>query len=88
MEIVTVGPKYQVVIPKKIRKQIKIHPGDKVGLILEDSGKVNLEIKPKNWVERTRGMMSEAWKGVDTTKELNKIRDEWEERLKEIEKTK
>jgi len=30
MEIVTISPKYQVVIPKIIRKLMRIRPGEKV----------------------------------------------------------
>lgn len=86
MQLVTVGAKYQIVIPKEVRKKINgIRPGQKVGVYVKEGEAV---IKPEsaNWLDRTRGMMTEAWKGVDTTKELEKIRDEWEERMREIEK--
>ncbi len=33
MDIVTVSPKYQVVIPKEIREDMDIKPGDKMGMI-------------------------------------------------------
>lgn len=78
MRIVTVGPKYQIVIPKEVRKKIKVRPGDQVGLYVEDSDTVTIDIKPKSWTERTRGMMKEAWKGIDTAAELEKMRNEWE----------
>lgn len=77
MQLVTVGPKYQIVIPKEIRKKVKVRPGDKVGLSV-DKDIVKLEPHPKNWLERTRGMMTEAWKGIDTTKYLEELRNEWD----------
>lgn len=88
MELATVGSKYQIVIPKNIWNKMKIQPGDKVGLFLDDSGILKIKLRSKSWVERTYGMMKEAWKGIDPIAELKKMRDEWEERLREIEKIK
>lgn len=87
MQQVTVGTKYQIVIPKTIRKKLKsLKPGSKVTLHQVDENTVALKISSTNWLERTRGMMTEAWKDIDTTAELEKMRNEWEERLKEFEK--
>lgn len=84
---VTVGSKYQIVIPKEVRKKIKgIKPGAKVEVYALDVGSFKVKPEEKNWVERTKGIMTEAWKGIDTTKELEKMRDEWEDHLEEIEK--
>ncbi|MDO8498210.1 MAG: AbrB/MazE/SpoVT family DNA-binding domain-containing protein [bacterium] len=83
---VTVGTKYQIVIPKEVRKKIKgLRPGKKVGVYIVGD-EVKIKTEPENWLERTRGMMTEAWRGLDTTKELEKMRDEWEDKLKELEK--
>lgn len=87
MQLVTVGSRYQIVIPKEVRKKVKgIKPGAKVEVYLKDNKTVAIKAEEESWLERTRGMMTEAWKGIDTTKELEKMRDEWEERLKELEK--
>jgi len=83
MQIVTVGTKYQIVIPKEVRKKIKaIQPGSKVNLV-EKEGKITLEPIERTWVERTSGMMTEYWKDIDPIAELEKMRNEWEERLEE-----
>lgn len=42
METVTVSPKFQVVIPKKLREQLKLRPGQKL-LIYQREGKILLE---------------------------------------------
>jgi len=87
MQQVTVGTKYQIVIPKEVRKKVKgLRPGSKVSVNKLDENTIAIKTKPQDWVERTRGMMTEAWKNIDTTAELEKMRDEWEDRLKELEK--
>lgn len=75
---VTVGAKYQIVIPKEIRRKINgLRPGKKVGVSLSN-GEVLIRTEPENWLTRTRGMMKEAWKGIDTTKYLEDLRNEWD----------
>jgi antitoxin PrlF len=39
----TVTAKGQTTIPKKIRKYLKLQPGDKIAFIIEENGKVVLE---------------------------------------------
>lgn len=79
MQIVTVGPKHQVVIPKQIRKKIKgFAPGSKVVVQQLNDQTITIKTETQNWLDRTRGMMSEAWKGINTTKYLEELRDEWD----------
>ena len=76
---VTVGAKYQIVIPKEVRKKIKgIKPGAKVGIYSVNGETATIKAEPKNWLERTRGIAKEAWKDIDPIKELEKMRNEWE----------
>lgn len=57
---VTVSSKYQVVIPREIRKTFNIHPGEKMEIIQHES---RLEfIKVKN-IRDMRGFLQ----GIDTT---------------------
>jgi AbrB family looped-hinge helix DNA binding protein len=60
METVTVSPKYQVVIPSRIRKQLDVKPGQKVRMILSDN---RIEMIPVKSTEEARGFL----KGIDTT---------------------
>ncbi len=53
MEIVTVSPKYQVVIPLSIRKALGLKPGQKVEL-RERDGRV--ELVPRKPITAYRGM--------------------------------
>ncbi len=59
MSAVTVSPKYQVVIPKEIRKSLKIQPGQKVQVIAYKS---RIELVPVRPLKRMRGFL----KGIET----------------------
>ena len=50
----------------------------------KDSETLTVKVSKKNWVNETYGSMRKYWKGIDPIKELEKMRDEWEERLKEL----
>jgi AbrB family looped-hinge helix DNA binding protein len=60
METVTVSPKFQVVIPKTIRKSLGIRPGQKVQLFLFEN---RVEMIPLKQIKEARGFL----KGIDTT---------------------
>ena len=60
METVTVSPKYQVVIPKDIREEMDIKPGQKVQMMIY---KGNIFLVPLRPIEALRGFL----KGIDTT---------------------
>ncbi|MEJ2170759.1 MAG: AbrB/MazE/SpoVT family DNA-binding domain-containing protein [Desulfobacterales bacterium] len=50
MQIVTVSPKYQVVIPKNIRDALKLRPGQKLRMI-EYDGRIGLARIFFRWTE-------------------------------------
>ena len=52
MTVVTVSPKYQVVIPKDVRDKLKIRPGQKVEAFAIGS---RIELVPVKPIERFRG---------------------------------
>jgi len=60
MDIVTVSPKYQVVIPLKVRKSLGIRPGQKVHVLLFEN---RIELIPVIPLEETRGFL----RGIDTS---------------------
>ena len=59
METVTVSPKFQVVIPKQIRKKLNLKPGQKLQ-IFEFEGRI--EFFPVMDMKEARGFL----KGMDT----------------------
>jgi AbrB family looped-hinge helix DNA binding protein len=59
MVTVTVSPKFQVVIPKAVREQLGIHPGQKLQ-ILQFSDRI--EFVPLRDIKQMRGFL----KGIET----------------------
>jgi AbrB family looped-hinge helix DNA binding protein len=59
METVTVSPKFQVVIPKEMRKSLKLTPGQKIQALLYDN---RIELIPVRPIKKMRGFL----KGIDT----------------------
>ena len=66
MFTITVSPKYQIVIPKKVREKLKIQPGQKLQIIQYLD---RLEIIPTKNMKDMRGFL----KGMDT--EINRDED-------------
>lgn len=59
MQLVTVSPKYQVVIPKSVREALKLYPGQKMQIV-EYAGRI--ELIPERDIKEFRGFL----KGIDT----------------------
>ncbi len=59
MSTVTISPKFQVVIPKDVRKKLGLTPGQKVETIVFED---RIELIPVKPVKKLRGFL----KGIDT----------------------
>ncbi len=59
MGIVTLSPKYQVVIPREIRKALQLKPGQKVQVIAYAN---RIEMIPERKIKDMRGFL----KGINT----------------------
>ena len=59
MDTVTISPKYQVVIPKRIREGLDLRPGQKVQAIQYGD---RVELVPVKSVRQMRGFL----RGIDT----------------------
>lgn len=60
MQTATVSPKYQIVIPRLVREEIGLKPGQKVQVIAYQN---RIEILPLVPASQMRGFL----KGIDTT---------------------
>jgi AbrB family looped-hinge helix DNA binding protein len=79
MSLVSVGQRFQIVIPKDVREQIGgLLPGEKIVVHAYTPTSFILSKTSASWIERTKGIAKEAWKKVDTTRFLEGIRDEWD----------
>jgi AbrB family looped-hinge helix DNA binding protein len=54
MDEITVSPKYQVVIPKKMRKLLGIEPGQKMHVIVYDGQIIMIPVRP---IQQARGAL-------------------------------
>lgn len=59
METVKVSPKFQIVIPRAVRKSVDIQPGEKVQVIPYEN---RIELIPVKPIQESRGFL----KGIDT----------------------
>lgn len=60
MTVVKVSPKYQIVIPEEVRKNMQIKPGEKIQVIQYED---RIELIPVRSIKQMRGIL----KGIDTT---------------------
>ncbi len=67
MRLVTVSPKYQIVIPAEVREQLNIRPGQKLRVIVYNE---RIELVPVIPVQEARGLLPE----IDTTVEREEDR--------------
>lgn len=58
MDVVTISPKYQVVIPRRIREKMGLKPGEKIQVISYDD---RIELIPIRPMKEMRGYL----KGLD-----------------------
>ena len=59
MQTVTISPKYQVVIPRTVRKTLNLQPGQKMQVV-EYEGRI--ELIPERDIKEMRGFL----KGINT----------------------
>lgn len=62
MDAVTVSPKYQVVIPQKVREKMHVKPGQKMHVIAYDNMVVFIPVRS---IKEARGSL----KGINTSVE-------------------
>ncbi len=65
MEVsVRLSSKYQVVVPKVVRKKLGLVSGDQLVVTAED-GKVIMRPKPRSYTNQTLGFGKEVWENTD-----------------------
>jgi AbrB family looped-hinge helix DNA binding protein len=60
MDVVTISPKFQVVIPRTVRERLNLSPGQKVQALVYDG---RVELIPLRPAKALRGFL----RGIDTT---------------------
>ncbi len=72
-----VSSKYQMVIPREVRKALGIKPHDQV-LFLIDGDRAYLRPRPKSFTEKLSGLHAHVWQ-QPTEQWLREERESWEE---------
>ncbi len=68
MQTVTVSPKYQIVIPKKVRESLELKPGQKMRVIEYDR---RIELIPDRPISELKGFLKGI--NIDFTREGDRI---------------
>jgi len=76
MSTATVGSRYQVVIPREVRKRIPLHPHSKVNIEVRDHCMVIYPVNVAGW----RGIGKASANGKDATDYVRALRIEWSHR--------
>jgi len=85
METTTLSSKYQIVIPKNIRKKLSLSPREKLTVSLSPD-QTYLIVKPaiKNWTKHARGLGKKMWSQVDSAKYHQEFKESLERKKVEI----
>ncbi len=75
---VKVSKKFQVVIPKEVRKNVNLSAGDQLMVRVED-GSIIMIPKPKNYTQHMLGLHKKIWKAVKVERYIEEERESWEE---------
>lgn len=73
MSIVTVGERYQIVIPKKERRALHIKPHSKMNVVTEGNALKIYDISPSS----LKGIGKKIADGTDATGYIKSLRQEW-----------
>ncbi len=74
----TVTSKYQVVIPKRVRQQVRVAAGDKVVVeALGDLIVMSKQRRGQSWANALLGLGRDIWKNLDPVTYLRKERRAW-----------
>jgi len=77
MAIVTLRSKNQVVIPKDARDALRLKPGERL-LVHVENDMILMRVEPADYIKSLRGLHKEVWEGMDTDRYLREERDSWD----------
>lgn len=69
--------KYQITIPREVRRRLGLRAGDVIYLALEEE-KIVLRGARGGWTEATRGLGADLWKEEGGANAIERERDSWE----------
>jgi len=79
MSKTTISPKYQVVIPKEVRKKLNIKEGQ-VLHVYPVGDSIMFSPKPINYTEKMLGLGQEIWQDIDPLEYIRQERADWDKK--------
>jgi bifunctional DNA-binding transcriptional regulator/antitoxin component of YhaV-PrlF toxin-antitoxin module len=74
-----INAKYQLVIPRRIRRVVKdVAAGREAYITAIDDETIQIKLKKTSWVDRYGGILPKGYYGKDATKYIKDLRDEWD----------
>lgn len=71
-----ISPKYQVVIPKEVRRKLNIKEGQRLQ-VYPVGNSIVLSPKPQNYTAKMLGLGKDLWRGVDPLDYIRQERAGW-----------
>ena len=75
--VVKVGKRYQIVIPKKVREQLGVNIEDELIVGVRDA-RIIMQPRPRRYSEYMQGLGKEVWGGIEATEYVKREREAWE----------
>lgn len=81
MEVVTLSSKYQIVIPKQVRRKLDLKPGQRLRISMRKDR--SIEIDTGSALDSLYGSVKSKW-GNDPALHMREQRNEWEARQQRL----
>ena len=81
MEVAKLSKKYQIVVPKEVRKKMNLHVGERVAVYSVAENRAMLVRRPKSYADALQGLGKEVWEALGgADKYIRKERASWDKK--------
>ena len=81
METAKLSRKYQVVVPKEVRKKMNLRVGERVSVYSVDENRAMLVRRPKSYADALQGLGKEVWEALGgADKYIREERASWDKK--------
>jgi AbrB family looped-hinge helix DNA binding protein len=81
MEVAKLSRKYQIVVPKEVRKKMNLRVGERVAVYGVDENRAMLVRRPKSYADALQGLGKEVWEALGgADKYIREERASWDKK--------
>ncbi len=81
MEAAKLSRKYQIVVPKEVRKKMNLRVGERVAVYGVDENRAMLVRRPKSYADALQGLGKEVWEALGgADKYIREERASWDKK--------